>query len=392
MKNLSIIGSTGSIGTQALSIVRDNSDLNVVALSCGTNVELLEKQTREFKPRIVAVSTEEYAHDLRLRLVDMDVEVVSGMKGLCEVATEPSADMVLTAIVGMIGVEPTLAAIEAGKDIALANKETLVTAGHLVMKAAREKNIKILPVDSEHSAIFQCLQGNRHFFSDDSFTVENKVSRILLTASGGPFRGCTKAELSNVTVEQALNHPNWSMGPKITIDSATMINKGLEMIEAHWLFDTAIDDIEVLIQPQSIIHSAVEYDDGAVIAQLGTPDMRLPIQYAFYYPERRYLSGRRLDFTKISGIEFEKPDFDTFRGVSLAHKASRIGGTMPTVMNEANEVAVAAFLAGKIKFLEIYDMIEFAMYVHSVTQDASLRDILEARDWTKEFLERKYNL
>ena len=391
MKNISIIGSTGSIGTQALDIVRANGDLNVVALSCGKNVELIEKQAREFKPNIISVSDEADADDLRIKLADMAIKIVHGMEGLLQVATEPSAEMVLTAIVGMIGVEPTLAAIEAGKDIALANKETLVTAGHLVMKAAKEKGIKILPVDSEHSAIFQSLQGNRTFFNETA-GVNNKVSRILLTASGGPFRGKTKAELENVTVEQALKHPNWSMGPKITIDSASMVNKGLEVIEAHWLFDTELEDIEVLIQPQSIIHSAVEYEDGAIIAQLGTPDMKLPIQYAFYYPERRYLAGERLDFTKISGIEIAKPDFDTFRGIPLAKKASQIGGTMPTVMNEANEVAVAAFLAGKIKFLEIYDMIEYAMSEHKVVADAKLSEILEARDCTIELLKGRYNL
>ncbi len=389
MKNISIIGSTGSIGTQTLDIVRANDDLKVVALSCGKNTKLLEEQIREFRPVVAAVSDESAAEDLRVRLSDMNVRILSGMEGLKAVATEESADMVVTAIVGMIGVEPTLAAIEAGKDIALANKETLVTAGHLVMKAARDKGIRILPVDSEHSAIFQSLQGNRSFFEAGS--INNRLSRILLTASGGPFRGRTREELSDVTVEQALKHPNWSMGPKITIDSASMVNKGLEVIEAHWLFDTDIDDIEVLIQPQSIIHSAVEYEDGAIIAQLGTPDMKLPIQYALFYPERRYLAGERLDFTKIASIEISKPDYDTFLGIPLAKKASRIGGTMPTVMNEANEHAVAAFLAGKIKFLEIYDMIEYAMSEHRVVEDAALSEILAARDWTDELLRRKYN-
>ncbi|MBO4591687.1 MAG: 1-deoxy-D-xylulose-5-phosphate reductoisomerase [Eubacterium sp.] len=391
MKNISIIGSTGSIGTQALDIVRTNNDLKVVALSCGRNVKLLEEQVREFKPSLISVGSEKDADDLRVRLADMDVEVMSGMEGIKAVATAESADMVLTAIVGMIGVEPTLAAIEAGKDIALANKETLVTAGHLVMKAAAEKGVKILPVDSEHSAIFQSLQGNRRGLQGE---MDNPISRILLTASGGPFRGRTREELADVTVEQALAHPNWSMGPKITIDSASMVNKGLEVIEAHWLFDTDLDDIEVLIQPQSIIHSAVEYMDGAVIAQLGTPDMKLPIQYAFYYPERRYLAGERLDFTKITGIKIQKPDFDTFQGIPLAKKASRQGGTMPTVMNEANEHAVAAFLAGKIRFLEIYEMIEYAMEEHMsrklFRENASLEDVLSARDWTDELLRSKY--
>lgn len=389
MKNISIIGSTGSIGTQALDIVRSNGDLNVVALSCGRNIELIEKQAREFNPELVSVMSEEDAETLRVKLADTNIKVASGMEGLCAVSSYDKADMVLTAVVGMIGVEPTLAAIEAGKDIALANKETLVTAGHLVMKAATEKGVKILPVDSEHSAIFQSLQGNRRGLQSE---IDNPVSRILLTASGGPFRGRKKEELENVTVEQALKHPNWSMGPKITIDSASMVNKGLEVIEAHWLFDTDIDDIEVLIQPQSIIHSAVEYKDGAVIAQLGTPDMKLPIQYAFYYPERRYLAGERLDFTKISSIVIEKPEYDTFLGIPLAKKASRIGGSMPTVMNEANEHAVAAFLAGKIKFLEIYEMIEYAMSQHTVIPDVDLKGILETRDATDALLRGKYNV
>ncbi len=389
MKNISIIGSTGSIGTQALDIVRSNGDLNVVALSCGRNIELIEKQAREFNPELVSVMSEEDAETLRVKLADTNIKVASGMEGLCAVSSYDKADMVLTAVVGMIGVEPTLAAIEAGKDIALANKETLVTAGHLVMKAATEKGVKILPVDSEHSAIFQSLQGNRRGLQSE---IDNPVSRILLTASGGPFRGRKKEELENVTVEQALKHPNWSMGPKITIDSASMVNKGLEVIEAHWLFDTDIDDIEVLIQPQSIIHSAVEYKDGAVIAQLGTPDMKLPIQYAFYYPERRYLAGERLDFTKISSIVIEKTEYDTFLGIPLAKKASRIGGSMPTVMNEANEHAVAAFLAGKIKFLEIYEMIEYAMSQHTVIPDVDLKGILETRDATDALLRGKYNV
>ncbi|MCR5214613.1 MAG: 1-deoxy-D-xylulose-5-phosphate reductoisomerase [Eubacterium sp.] len=382
MKNISIIGSTGSIGTQALDIVRANGDIHVVALSCGKNIDLVEKQAREFKPELVSVSSEEDAEALRIKLADTSVKVMSGMKGLIEVSTHPDSEMLLTAIVGMIGVEPTLAAIEAGKDIALANKETLVTAGHLVMKRAREKGVKILPVDSEHSAIFQSLQGNS----------QNKIARILLTASGGPFRGRTREELENVSVEQALKHPNWSMGAKITIDSASMVNKGLEVIEAHWLFNTDIKDVEVLIQPQSIIHSAVEYQDGAIIAQLGTPDMKLPIQYAFYYPERRFLAGDRLDFEKIRSIVIERPDYETFRGIPLAIKASNIGGSMPTVMNEANEHANAAFLAGKISFLQIYDMIEYAMSQHKVIKDASLSDILETRDWTDQLLREKYKV
>lgn len=394
MKNISIIGSTGSIGTQALDIVRANNDLRVVALSCRSNIDLLEEQTREFKPGLISVGSKELADDMKVRLKDMDVQIAYGMDGLCAVASLNEADMVLTAIVGMIGVQPTLAAIEAGKDIALANKETLVTAGHLVMKAAREKGIRILPVDSEHSAIFQSLRGNRKSVCgcNEGAAPDNKISRILLTASGGPFRGRRREELEDVTVEQALAHPNWSMGPKITIDSASMVNKGLEVIEAHWLFDTDIDDIEVVVQPQSIIHSAVEYEDGAVIAQLGTPDMKLPIQYAFYYPERRYLAGERLDFKKLSGIEIATPDLETFRGIPLAKEASKIGGTMPTVMNEANEVAVAAFLAGKIRFLEIYDMIEYAMREHKVSKGETLEEILAARDWTVEILKDFKNI
>ena len=389
MKNISIIGSTGSIGTQALDIVRANDDLRVVALSCGTNISLIEKQAREFKPALISVADPEAASELKVKLSDMDIKVVSGMEGLCAVATAADADIVLTAIVGMIGVEPTLAAIEAGKNIALANKETLVTAGHLVMKAAKEKGVKILPVDSEHSAIFQSIQGNR---LAQGGTFDNNVSRILLTASGGPFRGRSRKDLEDGTVEQALKHPNWSMGPKITIDSASMVNKGLEVIEAHWLFDKDIDDIEVLIQPQSIIHSAVEYEDGAIIAQLGTPDMKLPIQYAFYYPERRYLAGDRLDFSKISSIEISKPDYETFLGIPLAKEASIAGGSMPTVMNEANEHAVAAFLAGRIRFLEIYDMISYAMSKHTVIKNVDLKGILETRDWTDSMLKAKYGV
>ena len=298
MKKIAIIGSTGSIGTQTLEVIRHNPDFSVEALSCGRNIDLLEEQIREFKPRLAAVESEEDAKELKSRLRDIDITIASGMEGLVAVAGCEYVDTVVTAIVGMIGVRPTLAAIEAGKNIALANKETLVTAGHLVMKRAAEKNVKILPVDSEHSAIFQSLQGNE----------ENKIRRILLTASGGPFRGKTRDELRDVTVQQALNHPNWSMGPKITIDSATMVNKGLEIIEAHWLFDVSADMIEVVVQPESIIHSAVEYEDGAVMAQLGVPDMKLPIQYALTYPERRPMQGDRLDFTKLSGINLSVPD------------------------------------------------------------------------------------
>ena len=382
MKKISIIGSTGSIGTQSLEVIDNNSDMTCVAMSCGTNIDLFEKQIRHVRPEIVSVARECDAKNLKVRIADVTsasgkpIEILSGMEGLKAVAAYPDSDITVTAIVGMIGVEPTLAAIEAGNDIALANKETLVTAGHLVMSRAKEKGISILPVDSEHSAIFQSLQGNQH----------NEISRILLTASGGPFRGRTREELKDVTVEQALKHPNWSMGPKITIDSATMMNKGLEVIEAHWLFDVPVDKIEVLVQPQSIIHSAVEYEDGAVIAQLGTPDMKLPIQYALTYPDRRFLPGERLDFGKMAGIYIEKPDRDTFKGLDIAGRASKIGGSMPTVMNEANEYAVAKFLKGDIRFLDIYDLIEKAMDAHKVIEHPSLEDILATRDWTDEYL------
>ena len=382
MKKISIIGSTGSIGTQSLEVIDNNSDMTCVAMSCGTNIDLFEKQIRHVRPEIVSVARDCDAEDLKVRIADVTsasgkpIEILSGMEGLKAVAAYPESDITVTAIVGMIGVEPTLAAIEAGNDIALANKETLVTAGHLVMSRAKEKGISILPVDSEHSAIFQSLQGNQH----------NEISRILLTASGGPFRGRTREELKDVTVEQALKHPNWSMGPKITIDSATMMNKGLEVIEAHWLFDVPVDKIEVLVQPQSIIHSAVEYADGAVIAQLGTPDMKLPIQYALTYPDRRFLPGERLDFGKMAGIYIEKPDRDTFKGLDIAGRASKIGGSMPTVMNEANEYAVAKFLKGDIRFLDIYDLIEKAMDAHKVIEHPSLEDILATRDWTDEYL------
>ena len=382
MRKISIIGSTGSIGTQTLDVIRNNPDFSVAALSCGKNINLLEEQIREFKPRLAAVESEEDAKELRSRLKDIDITIASGMEGLVAVAGCEECDTVVTAIVGMIGVRPTLAAIEAGKDIALANKETLVTAGHLVMKRAAEKGVKILPVDSEHSAIFQSLQGNEG----------NKIRRILLTASGGPFRGKTRDELRDVTVQQALNHPNWSMGPKITIDSATMVNKGLEIIEAHWLFDVSADMIEVVVQPESIIHSAVEYEDGAVMAQLGVPDMKLPIQYALTYPERRPMQGDKLDFTKMSGINISVPDRNTFKGLDFAYKASDIGGSMPTVLNAANEFAVARFLKGQCRFLDIYDIIEYAMDKHegNVIAQPSLEDILDTEKWTDEILFSKY--
>ena len=384
MKKISIIGSTGSIGTQTLEVVRNNKDIEVASLAAGRKIDILEQQVREFRPRIVSISDERLLADLKARLSDISdysPEFYYGMEGLKAAATCDEADIVVTAIVGMIGVEPTLAAIEAGKDIALANKETLVTAGSIVMKKAAEKGIRILPVDSEHSAIFQSLQGNSM----------NPVKRILLTASGGPFRGKKREELQNVTVKEALNHPNWSMGPKITVDSATMVNKGLEVIEAKWLFNVEPSQIEVVIQPQSIIHSAVEYADGAVIAQLGTPDMKLPIQYALYYPERRFLPGDRLDFTKISGIIIDTPDRETFKGLDFAYNSLEVGGTMPAVFNAANEFAVAEFLAGKISFLGIYDRIEYAMAHAEVKQNPTVSDIVEVMPYVTEMLKTEFS-
>ena len=367
MKKIALIGSTGSIGTQTLEIVRNNpEEYKVVALACGRNLELIEAQMREFHPSFVSVGDEAGAAELRAATGDLGIPISFGMEGLCEASAYPDADVTVTAIVGMIGVQPTLAAIEAGKDIALANKETLVTAGHLVTRAAREKGVKILPVDSEHSAIFQCLQGNQG----------NRVSRILLTASGGPFRGRSREELEHVTLADALKHPNWTMGQKITIDSATMVNKGLEVIEASWLFGVEPSRVEVLVQPQSIIHSAVEYEDGAVIAQLGTPDMKLPIQYALTWPNRKPLPGDRLDFTKLSAIELAQPDMKTFRGLEFAYRAAEAGGVLPTAMNAANEYAVAHFLKEKIRFLDIYDWIEYAMDTAPRREEPSVEEIL----------------
>ena len=380
MKRISIIGSTGSIGTQTLEIVRENTEYEVVALACGRNIELMERQMREFHPSFVAVASEEDAASLRNSTRDLNIPVEYGMDGLIKAAAWETADVTVTAIVGMIGVQPTLAAIEAGKDIALANKETLVTAGHLVMKAAERKGVKILPVDSEHSAIFQSLQGNKG----------NRISRILLTASGGPFRGRTREELENVTLEDALKHPNWSMGQKITIDSATMVNKGLEVIEATWLFNVPPEKVEVLVQPQSIIHSAVEYEDGAVIAQLGTPDMKLPIQYALTWPERKYLAGERLDFTKLSAITLAQPDRKTFLGLDFAYRAAAEGGIMPTALNAANELAVADFLKRKIRFLDIYDRIAYAMDTAPVIKEPAIEDILAEEKAVAERLRARF--
>ncbi|MGN0251066.1 MAG: 1-deoxy-D-xylulose-5-phosphate reductoisomerase [Oliverpabstia sp.] len=381
-KTIAILGSTGSIGTQTLEVVRENGDITVAALSAGSNITLLEQQVREFCPRLVAVWNPEKASELKNRLADMKVKIVSGMEGLQELAVLEEVDILVTAIVGMIGIRPTMAAIEAGKDIALANKETLVTAGHLIMPLAKEKGVRILPVDSEHSAIFQAIQGSGR----------KEIHKLLITASGGPFRGRKREELEHVQVEDALRHPNWAMGRKITIDSATLVNKGLEVMEARWLFDVDLDHIQVVVQPKSIIHSMVEFVDGAVLAQLGTPDMKLPIQYALYYPERRYLPGERLDFSILKEITFDNPDMDTFKGLPLAMQASRLGGSMPTVFNAANERAVAMFLNKQIGFLDIYRIIEESMERHEIIQNPVLDQILETEEKTYEWIESRWNV
>lgn len=382
MKKIAILGSTGSIGTQTLQVVDEQQDIQVTALAAGSNIRLLEEQIRRYHPSLVCVWDEEKAKELRLRVQDLSVRVTAGMEGLMEVATEPQAQIVVTAVVGMIGIRPTIAAMEAGKDIALANKETLVTAGHIIMPLARERGAQILPVDSEHSAIFQCLHGEE----------KRRVSRILLTASGGPFRGFRREQLAGIQPEDALKHPNWTMGRKITIDSSTMVNKGLEVMEAGWLFDVSLDQIQVVVQPQSVIHSMVEFADGAVMAQLGTPDMKLPIQYALYYPERRALSGERLDFARLGRITFEAPDLEVFRGLKLAYDAGRVGGTLPTVYNAANEYAVGRFLNREIPYLTIVEMIEAAMEQHKVTRDPSVEQILEAEQETYEFIESRWKI
>ena len=380
MKNIAILGSTGSIGTQTLDVARKNEDLRVVAVSAGKSVEKLEEQIREFHPLLAAVWDEKAARDLKTRIADTDTKVVSGMEGLLELASMPESEILVTAIVGMIGIRPTMEGIRAGKDIALANKETLVTAGHLIMPMAREYGVSILPVDSEHSAIFQAIHGE-----------ENKeIHKLLITASGGPFRGRTTEELRNVTVADTLKHPNWVMGRKITVDSATLVNKGLEVMEARWLFDMDLDHIQVVVQPQSIIHSMVEFKDGAIMAQLGTPDMRLPIQYALYYPHRRYLDGDRLDFTKLHEITFEVPDMETFRGLPMAIQASREGGSMPTVFNAANELAVKKFLEEKIGFLDIYEIIAQSMERHKKIAHPDLDEILSVEQDTYQWIESRW--
>ena len=379
MKKIAILGSTGSIGTQTLEIVRNNEDLSVVALAAGRNVELMEKQIREFAPKLAVMWSKEAAEDLRARIKDTDVKVACGMEGLIEAATLPEAEVLVTAIVGMIGIRPTIAAINAGKTIALANKETLVCAGHIIMPLIKEKKVPLLPVDSEHSAIFQSLQGQP----------KERLAKILLTASGGPFRGMKREELVNIRPEDALKHPNWSMGRKITIDSSTLVNKGLEVMEAHWLFDTPYDKIQVVVQPQSVIHSMVEYEDGGIMAQLGTADMKLPIQYALFYPDRRFLPGKRLDFYELSGITFEKPDTDTFRGLLLGYRAGETGGSMPTVYNAANEMAVGLFLEGKIGYLKITELIEECMEAHKLIVNPSVEEILQTEQWTYNYIKQK---
>ena len=379
MKKIAILGSTGSIGTQTLDIVREQGDIQVVAMAAGSNISLLEAQMREFKPSLVSVWDEKKASELRTNTKDLGIKIVSGMEGLLEVSMIPESEILVTAIVGMLGIRPTIAAIKAGKKIALANKETLVTAGHIIIPLAKEYKVPILPVDSEHSAIFQSLQG----------AGDNKISRILLTASGGPFRGRKSDDLKNIQVEDALKHPNWSMGRKITIDSSTLVNKGLEVMEAKWLFDVTLDQIQVVVHPQSVIHSAVEYEDGAVIAQLGTPDMRLPIQYALYYPERRNLSGRRLDLFEIADLTFEKPDTDTFRGLALAYQAMEKGGNIPTVYNAANEKAVSLFLDRKISYPEITELIEACMEDAEFIDHPDVDEILWTEAAAYEFIEKK---
>lgn len=380
MKKIAILGSTGSIGTQTLDVVRLNGDIEVLGISAGSNVELLERQVREFHPRLAAVWKEEAARELAVRIADTETKVVSGMDGLLELSRMPETEILVTAIVGMIGIRPTMEAIRAGKDIALANKETLVTAGHLIIPMAKEYGVKILPVDSEHSAIFQALYGEN----------PKEIAKLLITASGGPFRGKKTEELAHVTLADTLKHPNWVMGQKITVDSATLVNKGLEVMEAKWLFDMDLDNIEVVVQPKSIIHSMVEFKDGAVMAQLGTPDMRLPIQYALYYPERRYLDGERLDFRTLTQITFEEPDMKTFKGLPMAMEASRCGGSMPTVFNAANELAVNKFLHEKIGFLDIYEIIGQSMSRHKVIPHPDLEEILAVEKETYQWIESRW--
>lgn len=380
MRNIAILGSTGSIGTQTLDVVRANKDLRVLGISAGRNIERLEAQVREFSPKLVAVWEEAAARELAVKIADTETKVVNGMEGLLELAVLEDVEVLVTAIVGMIGIRPTMEAIKAGKDIALANKETLVTAGHLIMPMAKEYGVRILPVDSEHSAIFQCLNGEN----------PKEIAKLLITASGGPFRGKSRKDLEQVQVEDALKHPNWSMGQKITIDSATLVNKGLEVMEAKWLFGVDMERIQVVVQPQSVIHSMVEFADGGIMAQLGTPDMKLPIQYALYYPQRRYLAGERMDFARLASITFEKPDMETFLGLPMAMEAAKQGGSMPTVFNAANERAVAKFLGREIGFLDIYDIIAQAMARHQVIAQPDLGEILQVEEETYGWIESRW--
>lgn len=380
MKKIAILGSTGSIGTQTLDVVRANGDIQVLGISAGRNIKKLEEQAREFSPRLVAVWDEKAAEDLRIRLQDMDIKIVSGMDGLLELASMDETEILVTAIVGMLGIRPTIQAIRSGKDIALANKETLVTAGHLIMPMAEKYGVKILPVDSEHSAVFQALNGEDR----------KEIQKLLITASGGPFRGRKRADLESVTLADTLKHPNWVMGQKITVDSATLVNKGLEVMEARWLFDVDLDQIQVVVQPQSVIHSMVEFKDGGIMAQLGTPDMRLPIQYALYYPHRRYLDGERLDFAKLGQITFEEPDMETFLGLPMAIQAAREGGSIPTVFNAANELAVRKFLHEEIRFLDIYDIIGQSMERHKKMESPDLDEILAVENETYQWIESRW--
>lgn len=369
MKRIAVLGSTGSIGTQTLEIVRAyKEELEVTALAAGSNVEKLEEQIREFHPSLAVLWSEEAAKELKERTSDLEVEIACGMEGMLQLAVQPQADILVTAVVGMIGIRPTIAAIREKKTIALANKETLVTAGHIIMPLAKQMGVPILPVDSEHSAIFQSLQGAKR----------SELSQIILTASGGPFRGKKRAELADMTVQDALKHPNWSMGRKITIDSATLVNKGLEVMEAKWLFDVELDRIQVVVHPQSILHSAVEYVDGGIIGQLGMPDMKLPIQYALFYPDRKPMDTKRVDFYSLGQMTFEKPDLETFTGLKLAYQAAEEGGSMPTVFNAANEMAVSLFLDRKIKFLQIPELIQASMEHHKKVEAPDVEEILQA--------------
>lgn len=381
MKKVSILGSTGSIGTQALDIIRENGNYEIVGLSANNNIDLLEKQALEHKPKVVAVVNKEKAKELRRRLLGKGINVIAGPEGLVAVATEPSADVILNSVVGMVGLIPTLEAIKSKKSIALANKETLVTGGEIVTELAKENNVSILPIDSEHSAIFQCLaSGNKE-----------EISKLILTASGGPFRGRSKDELKDVSLKEALKHPNWSMGRKISIDSATLMNKGLEVIEAKWLFNIDIQKIDVLVHPQSIVHSMVEFIDGSIIAQLGIHDMRIPIQYALNYPVREANSLEKLDLARIKELTFEKPDMDAFPSLKLAIEAMKQGGTMPTVLNGANESTVSLFLEEKIGFLDIPRMVENVMNIHKNILKPTLDDVLEVDKWARKMVLEQIN-